>query len=148
MYPYKNYKLNIFEKLGFFIIEHFNRFICFAFVGFGAFLIDWIFFNAFYRVGIEFVFSRVSSAIISTIFNFNINRHFTFRARGHSIKKQLFRWIIVYSIAILANVIVGKLVLNSLGENILNANIAYFAGILVAIPIAFLGSLLWAFKKH
>ena len=76
---YKN--LNLFEKLGFFIIEHFNRFICFCFVGFGAFLIDWIFFNAFYRVGIQFVFSRASSAIISTIFNFNINRHFTFRAR-------------------------------------------------------------------
>ena len=144
-----NYKnLNIFEKLGFFIIEHYHRFICFSFVGFGAFLIDWIFFNAFYRGGIEFVFSRFFSALISMVFNFGVNRNFTFRAREHPIKKQIFRWIIVYSIAILANVIVGKLVLNSLGENILNANIAYFAGILVAIPIAFLGSLLWAFKKH
>jgi putative flippase GtrA len=142
---YKN--LNIFERLGFFIIEHFNKFIYFCFVGFGAFLIDWIFFNAFYRVGINFIFSRTTSAIISTVFNFNINRYFTFRAIGHSIKKQIFRWIVVYSIAILANVVVGKLVLNLLGENIMNANIAYFAGILVAIPISFLGSLLWAFKK-
>ncbi len=148
MYPYKNYKLNIFEKLGFFIIEHFNRFICFSFVGSGAFLIDWIFFNAFYRVGIEFVFSRVSSAFISMVFNFGVNRNFTFHARDYSIKKQVPKWVIVYVIAILANVIVGKLVLNLLEESVLNANIAFLAGIMIAIPISFLGSLLWVFKKH
>lgn len=124
-----------------------RKFMIFCLVGFGAFLIDWLFFNAFYNVGIRFVFSRVSSAIISMVFNFGVNRNSTFRAIGYSVKKQIFRWIIVYSIAILVNVIVGKLVLNLLGENILNANIAYFAGILVAIPIAFLGSLLWVFKK-
>ena len=143
----KHKNLNIFEKLGFFIIDNFNRFICFCFVGFGAFLIDWIFFNAFYRTEVGFIFSRTSSAIISVIFNFNINRYFTFKATGDSITKQIFRWVLVYFVAISANVITGKLVLNFLGESILNANIAYFAGILVAIPIAFLGSLLWAFKK-
>ena len=142
---YKN--LNIFEKLGFFIIGNFGKFISFCLIGFGAFLIDWIFFNAFYNVKVGFVLSRASSAIISTVFNFNANRIVTFRARGYSAKKQLFRWVIVYAIAISANVITGKIVLNILGENVLNANIAYFAGILVAIPIAFLGSLLWAFKR-
>lgn len=140
--------LNIFEKIGFFIIGNFGKFIRFCLIGFGAFLIDWIFFNAFYNVNIGFVFSRVTAAIISTIFNFNSNRLFTFRATAHSIKKQLFRWVIVYAISISASVITGKIVLDILGENVLNANIAYFAGILVAIPIAFLGSLFYAFKKH
>ncbi len=144
----KHKNLNIFEKLGFFLVENLWKFIGFCLVGVGAFLIDWIFFNAFYRVGIDFIISRTSSALISTIFNFNINRNFTFRAREYSIKKQIFKWVIVYSIALLANVIVGKLVLNFLGESVLNANIAFLSGIVIAIPIAFLGSLFWAFKKR
>ncbi len=144
----EHYNLNFFEKLGFFIINNFGKFICFCLVGFGAFVIDWIFFNAFYSTGIGFIFSKISSALISIVFNFNINRNFTFSARGHPVKKQMFRWVVIYFISISASVISGEMVLNYLGESILNANIAYFIGLIVAIPIAFLGSLFWAFKKH
>lgn len=124
----------------------FSKFMVFCIVGFFAFLIDWVFFNAFYLTGIGFVSSKIVSAGISMVFNFGVNRNFTFSSKT-SVKKSLFKWLIIYIIAISANIILGKTVLNILGENILNVNIAYFAGILVAIPIAFLGSLLWAFKK-
>ena len=124
----------------------FSKFIVFCFVGFGAFLIDWIFFNAFYNTGIGFVFSKVISAGISMVFNFGVNRNFTFSSKT-SVKTSVIKWLIIYVVAIFANIWVGKSILNILGESVLNANIAYFAGILVAIPIAFLGSLLWAFKK-
>jgi len=130
-----------------FVKKHFWKFFIFCFVGFCAFLIDWSFFNLFYKIGVGFVSSRFCSAIISMIFNFNINKNITFKAKGHSVKKQIIRWLIVYSIAILINISVGKIVLNMLGENLLNVNIAYFAGIAIAIPISFLGSLLWVFKK-
>ncbi len=128
-------------------MKNFWKFICFCFVGFCAFLIDWSFFNIFYKINMGFVFSRTISAIISMIFNFNVNRNFTFSARGHSVKKQAFRWIIVYLIALLINVGVGKLVLVILGESLLNVNIAFFCGVALAIPISFFGSLLWVFKK-
>tara|TARA_Y100000310_G_C20599268_1_gene772136 strand:+ start:892 stop:1302 length:411 start_codon:yes stop_codon:yes gene_type:complete len=130
-----------------FIRNHFWKFVFFCLVGVTAFFIDWAFFNLFYRISSLFVFSRTISAGISMIFNFNINRNITFKARGGLIKKQITRWFTVYFIAFLANVIVGKIVLITLGENLLNANIAFFAGVIVAIPISFLGSLLWAFRK-
>jgi len=140
--------LTTFEKFGFFIIDNFFKFLFFGFIGFCAFAIDWFFFNVFYRISSWFVFSRTISAGISMIFNFNVNRNITFKAKGGFIKKQLTRWLIVYLIAFLANVIVGKIILTILGENLLNANIAFFAGIFIAIPISFLGSLLWAFRKN
>ncbi len=124
----------------------FSKFVAFCFVGFGAFLIDWIFFNAFYNTGIGFIFSKVISAGISMVFNFGVNRNFTFSSKT-SVKTSAIKWFIVYAVAIFANIWVGNSILNILGESVLNANIAYFAGIIVAIPIAFLGSLLWAFKK-
>lgn len=140
--------LKLFEKLGFFIINHFWKFVFFCFVGFCAFLIDWGFFNVFYKISSWFVFSRTASAMISMVFNFNVNRNITFSARGHSVKKQIIRWLIIYFVALLVNVGIGKIVLTILGENLLNANIAFFCGIALAIPISFLGSLLWVFKKE
>ncbi len=128
-------------------MNHFKKFVIFCFVGFGAFLISWIFFNIIYKISSRFVFSMIISAIISMIFNFNVNRNLTFSARGHSIKKQVIRWLIVYVVSISINISVAKLVLLALGESLLNVNIAFLAGVAVGIPIGFLGSLLWAFKK-
>jgi len=143
----KERKLGLLERLGYFIINHFWKFTCFCFVGFVSFLIDWGFFNLIYKISALFVFSRITSALISMLFNFNVNRNITFSSKGHPIKKQVSRWLIVYSVVLLVNVSVGKIVLIVLGENLLNANIAYFCGIALSIPISFLGSLLWAFKK-
>jgi len=129
-------------------MKHFKKFMIFCCVGLGAFLIDWLIFNIIYSIVPWFVFSRIISAVTSMVFNFNMNRNLTFSARGHSIKKQVVRWLVVYGISATANISVGKLTLLALGESLLNANIAFFAGVAVGIPIGFLGSLLWAFKKH
>ena len=128
-------------------MKNIRKFIIFCFIGLGAFLIDWLFFNIIYSIVPWFISSRILSALISMIFNFNMNRNITFSARGYSVKKQLVKWIVVYSVAIGANAILGKFVLKFLGESLLNANIAFFAGLAVSIPISFLGSLLWAFNK-
>ena len=128
-------------------MKHIKKFITFCCIGFGSFLIDWLIFNIVYHFLPWFVFSRIISAGLSMIFNFNMNRNLTFSARGYSVKKQVIRWLIVYGISAAANISVGKLTLLALGENVLNANIAFFAGVAVGIPIGFLGSLLWAFKK-
>lgn len=131
-----------------FVKKHFWRFMVFSIIGFAAFLIDWLFFNIFYSITSWFILSMTLATAISMIFNFIVNRNLTFKARGHSIKKQMPRWILIYILAFLARVISGKIILNLLGENTLTANIAFLVGISLAIPISFLGSLLWAFKKE
>lgn len=128
-------------------IRNLLRFVLFCFVGLCAFLIDWGFFNLFYAIGFGFVLSMTLGVAISMIFNFSVNRNITFSARGHSIRKQILRWLSVYFIAFLARISIGKIILISLGETSLTVQIAYFVGIAIAIPIDFFGSLLWAFKK-
>ncbi len=76
-----------------------------------------------------------------------MNRNITFSARGHSIKRQVPRYLIIYSIAVLVGLTTSIIVFNILGDGTLNANLASIAGILVSIPISFLGSLFCAFKK-
>ena len=128
-------------------IKNLMRFFFFCFIGGISFLIDWSFFNLFYHLSKNFLLSVTLSAMISMVFNFSVNRNVTFSARGHSVKKQIFRWLIIYLIAFLVRIGVGNIILLCFEENILIVNIAYIIGIIVAIPISFLGSLLWAFKK-
>lgn len=124
------------------------RFLCFCVVGTTAFLIDWAIFNLSYKLTSFFVLSLAFGWCISMIFNFSVNRNLTFSARGYFIKKQLSKWLIVYAFSFLIRAITGKITLFMLGESVLNANIAYFVGIAIEIPINFFGSLLWAFKKE
>lgn len=128
-------------------MRNLKKFIVFGLVGFGAFLIDWVAFNIIYNFSSNFIFSRISSALFSLLFNFSMNRNVTFSAREGSVSRQLIKWMIVYTISISANVLAGKIVLLYIGESLLNANIAFIAGIAFAIPISFFGSMLWVFKK-
>tara|TARA_Y100000310_G_C20610832_1_gene777901 strand:+ start:609 stop:1022 length:414 start_codon:yes stop_codon:yes gene_type:complete len=131
-----------------FIKNHFVKFTIFSFVGLCAFVIDWLFFNLFYKIGSGFILALFIGWIVSMTFNFTLNRNLTFSARGFSIRKQAFKWLIIYFIAFLARTGLGKFILLIIGENPLTANIAFFAGLIVSIPISFLGSLLWVFKKE
>lgn len=140
--------INKIKKHSFFIKhKKYFRFLFFCFVGVSAFAIDWSFFNLFYKFGVTFVIANTMSWIISMIFNFSVNRNITFSARGYSLKNQIVKWLSVYGIAFLIRINLARLVLGFLGETSLNANIAFFSGILISIPIAFFGSLFWAFKK-
>jgi putative flippase GtrA len=130
-----------------FIKNHFWKFMVFGTVGFISFLIDWVFFNMFYRLEIGFLTARVLSAMVAMTFNFTINRNITFKAHHTPVKNQVTRWLVIYTVGIGLNTLVGKLVIISLGESLLNANIAFFSGLFVSVPICFLGSLFWAFKK-
>jgi putative flippase GtrA len=129
-------------------MKHFWKFICFSFVGLIAFGIDLGFFNIFYKMGFGFILSKITSAIFSMVFNFSVNRKVTFSAHKQEMKKQIPRWIIVYSVAILVNAVVGRIFLSILGESVLNANLAVFIALAFSVPISFLGSLLWVFKKE
>ena len=123
------------------------KFLKFCIVGGIATLIDFLFFNVFFIVSSYFLISRIMGILISMIFNFSLNKHFTFRARGNT-SNQLIKHIVVYGIAMGANIFVSKTIYTLLGEGVLNANIAAAFGLIVSIPTAFFGSLLWAFRKR
>lgn len=142
--------------------SHFWKFIVFCFVGGTSALVSLITFNIFFKIfnfaiktnllffgaSISYVLSSIMGTIISIIYNFSMNRNITFSARHESIKKQAPRYLILYGITTLISFITSLIVLNLLGkENTINANIAVISGIIIAIPINFLGSLLWAFRK-
>jgi len=135
--------------MNFFSLEKtWHKFIVFCCIGGASTLIDWSMFNLFYKITSIFIFSLAMGFIISMTFNFTINRNYTFSARAYSIKKQLFRWVTIHGIAFLARTGIGTLSLYLLGESVLNVNIAYVLGLTVSIPITFLGSKNWAFKKN
>jgi len=129
--------------------KNFWRFIVFCFVGGSSALVHMLFFNIFrFWVGVSFTLALFFAIFFSIIYNFSMNRNITFSARGHSIKKQIIKFIIVYAIAISINFITALSLENLLGPGVIQENLATIGGILVSIPFSFLGSLLWVFKKR
>jgi putative flippase GtrA len=123
-----------------------HKFIAFCLVGGGATLIDLLFFNLFYFISLPFVIARSLAIIISMIFNFTINRNFTFSARHKKVYNQAWKFVVLYILSMSANVFVGWSILQVVGETTLTANIAAILGIAVSIPINFFGNLFWVFK--
>ena len=138
------------------------KFVIFCFVGGTSALIHLIVFNIFFKLiniyyksnvvflgaSLAYIIGTIMGVIISIIYNFSMNRNITFSAKHDSIGKQIPKYIAVYAVSIAVNFLVGILILNLIGENTLNANIATFCGIVASIPISFLGSLFWTFKSH
>jgi len=125
-----------------------SKFVVFCIVGGSSFLIDLVFFNIFYFFGFGFLISRILAVLIALIFNFTLNRNFTFNARGERVRLQISRYIVIYSSANIINILVGFLIVSIFGESLLMGNVATVSGVLAAIPVSFIGSLLWTFKKH
>jgi len=123
------------------------KFICFCFVGGTSALVGILAFNLFFWLGFKFIISQILSFPLAITYNFVLNRNITFSARGTRLKKQILRWVIIYTISTIVNLFTSVLVVGFLGGGTLNANIAVISGIVVSIPIGFFGSLLWAFKK-
>ncbi|MBR9705267.1 hypothetical protein GOV12_07680, partial [Candidatus Pacearchaeota archaeon] len=126
-------------------------------------LIHLIIFNVFFKLfnlsfnsnllifgaSFNFIFAFILGTAGSMVYNFSINRNITFSAKHTSASRQAPKYLIVYALSIGFNFIISIIILNLLGsETTLNANIASLAGIIAAIPVSFLGSLFWTFKKR
>ena len=123
-----------------------HKFILFCFVGGVATLLDLLFFNFMFKYTQLFVLSRIAGIAFSMIWNFNANKHMTFQAKEGKTAPQIFKYLIVYGTAMGLNVLVSWTVFGIIGPGQLEANIAAVLGMMVSIPTAFIGSLLWAFK--
>lgn len=94
-----------------------------------------------------FVLSRIGGIATSMTFNFTFNRNVTFKAKNKKTQHQIWKFVILYGISMSSNVLLGKFVLSLLNESILSANIAALSGLAISIPLSFLGSMFWVFKK-
>jgi putative flippase GtrA len=112
-----------------------------------ATLIDLAFFNLFFILSSAFVLSRIGGILISILFNFTSNRNITFKAKKEKIPKQMLKFLVLYGISMGANVLTGKIVLSLLNDSLFSANIAAISGLIVSIPISFLGLMFWVFKE-
>jgi putative flippase GtrA len=122
-----------------------KKFFSFCFAGASGALLELVSFNIFF-IFLTFMPSKILSLALALTLNFAINRNITFLACSGKITKQLSRYLIVYTIAIIINLSISFLMNMYLGAGTINANIATASGIAAAIPITFLGSLYWVFK--
>ncbi|MBT4135738.1 GtrA family protein [archaeon] len=133
------------------------RFVIFCFVGGSSALVHMIVFNIFLfilalkgnfqGISFNFIVATIMATSVAIIYNFSMNRNITFSAKGHPIKKQFLKFLVVYGISISINFLVSFSIIRLIGETTLNSNIATFSGIIASIPFSYFGSLLWAFKK-
>ena len=124
------------------------KFFIFCIIGGVSAIVDLTVFNVLFFFKTNFIISRALAVFSAVLFNFFLNRNITFSARGYSIKKQLPKHIIVYALVMLTNVSVSTLMVLLLGEETFFANIASIMGIISGIPVSFIGSYLWTFKKN
>jgi putative flippase GtrA len=129
-------------------LKSYWKFVSFCIIGGVSALIDLAFFNVAFFIGMGFIVSRIFGVLISMIFNFSMNRNISFSAKGRTIKKQIPKYLTVYFVSSVVNVGVGFIAVTLLGPGIMQANVASVIGIIAAIPVSFLGLLLWAFKKN
>lgn len=127
-------------------ILNLKKFISFCFVGGAGAFIELSTFNVLYLF-FNFPISKLFALLLALTFNFTINRNFTFSASSGKKRKQIPRYIIVYSLGIAVNYGSSVLINKLLGGDVIFANISVIAGIILAIPVTFLGSAYWVFKE-
>lgn len=131
--------------------KNFYKFIIFGFVGGIAGLIDWGVFNLMAVIlGKDFVMLQISRLLgiaTSMIWNFSVNRNFTFKAKHEKIKVQLPKWLVLYAATSLINFVIFSGVISLIGTNFWERNIAFLCGWAISIPLNFIGSMFWIFRK-
>lgn len=125
-----------------------RKFFLFCFVGVVSTLVSLIIFNIFFWLGLAFNLSFILALLFGIICNFFMNRNIAFSAKGFPIRRQMWRYGLVYLISRSVNFLVGLIMVSLLGEGTLQANIAVMTGIVIGVPVSFFGSLLWIFKKE
>jgi len=137
------------------ILNYFFKFefIRFGFVGFLNTLIDYVLMNILMFMfhvnqGSGFVFIKIFSISIAVIFSYYMNLFFTFKLKKGDVN-QLIKFVLLSAITIIVNVLIASYLVDNIDLSInkyLWANIASFAGAIIAIAMRYFGSRI-IFKK-
>ena len=129
-------------------MQTWKKFVSFCTVGGFASLVELGVFNLVFLFDNSFLISKISGVFVALSFNFFVNRRFTFLDYNGKKKKQIPKFIIVYVVTILVNLLVSKTMFNVLPAGSLYSNVAAASGIIASVPISFFGSLRWTFKNN
>jgi len=129
-------------------MQTWKKFVSFCTVGGLASLVELGVFNLVFLLNNAFIASKIAGVFVALSFNFLVNRRFTFLDYNGKKKKQIPKFIAVYTVTILVNLLVSKTMFNILPTGSLYSNIAAASGIIASIPISFFGSLKWTFRNN
>ena len=127
-------------------MKHKRKIVFFCLAGASGAIVELLIFNI---LSSHFIFaiSKAIALVGALTLNFFINRNITFLAKKGRIKKQIARYYLLYTTAIIFNFLVSLGMSQILGQGFIMGNIAAVSGILAALPLTFFGSMKWVFKK-
>lgn len=131
-------------SLSWFKILPWQRLIKFAFVGGSAFVIDFAIYFVLTRFGhIPYIASRIVSISLAMIWNFTMNRNWTFQAKTGKVRRQAPRFLIVMALTSLLNLVLMRVGVSSLH---LNDLLVLVVVSLLIMLINFSAHQLWSYK--
>jgi dolichol-phosphate mannosyltransferase len=116
----------------------------FAVVGASGYAVNLLLYAFFVKeLGIEYLVAEAAAWIISAGNNFVWNRHWTFRAGEGQLHLQAFRFFLVSLAALGLNLIVLRVLVESVGLDKVAAEVLALGA---STPLSFLGNKLWSFR--
>ncbi len=120
--------------------------IRFSIVGASGYAVNLILYALLVKVlGVEYLVAETVAWIVSAANNFVWNRHWTFKAREGQVHAQAARFFVVTLVALGANLIVLRLLVESAG---MDKVVAEMLALAASTPLNFLGNKLWSFRMH
>ena len=119
-----------------------EQLVKFCFVGATGYLVNlWVFSLLVLVLGVHYIPAAVGSFLVAVTNNYTWNRLWTFREQRGSVAYQGMRFLVVSTLALVANL----LVLYMLVEIGLPEIVAQAIAIVLVTPINFVGNKLWSF---
>jgi putative flippase GtrA len=118
----------------------------FAIVGASGYAVNLILYALLVKVlGVEYLVAETVAWIVSAANNFVWNRHWTFKARDGQVHAQAARFFLVTLLALGANLIVLRILVESAGMDKVVAEVLALGA---STPLNFLGNKLWSFRMR
>jgi putative flippase GtrA len=93
--------------------------------------------------GVHYIPAAICSFLVAVTNNYTWNRHWTFRAQRGHYGYQGMRFLVVSTLALIANLVVLQLYVDAGVDKVLAQAIA----IVVVTPVNFIGNKLWSFGR-
>ena len=118
----------------------------FSIVGASGYAVNLILYALLVKVlGVEYLVAETVAWIVSAANNFVWNRHWTFKAGEGQVHAQAARFFVVTLVALGANLIVLRLLVESAG---MDKVVAEMLALAASTPLNFLGNKLWSFRMR
>lgn len=117
----------------------------FCVVGASGYLVNLaVYYVLLKEVGLHYVPAAVGSFLVAVTNNYSLNRLWTFRTERAGVGAQGWRFLVVSTVSLLANIIVLAALVAAGADEFLAQAIA----IVLVTPLNFIGNKLWSFRRR